>query len=109
LFYFNFYITLLDWLNQLRSLSIDTPFRAIPTSRLHSPRRRKHRQNSTVEKHPWAAHLKQHKFTPPLSPTTPKQATQIKSLLIVTSLLQKSKQMSLIQQIPAGLKRQDVE
>jgi hypothetical protein len=77
-FYFNFYITLFDWLKQLRSLSIDTPFRAIPipTSRLHSPRHREHRQNSTVEKHPSAAHLKQHKFNPPLSPTTPKQATQ---------------------------------
>jgi hypothetical protein len=42
-FYFNFYITLFDWLKQLRSLSIDTPFRAIPTkqvassSPLHAP------------------------------------------------------------------------
>mgnify|MGYP006195779385 CR=1 FL=1 len=78
------YITLFDWLKQLRSLSIDTPFRAIPTkqpasapppqspSRLYSPTR----QDCCVEKHPHAAHPKQHQFDASIHPTTKKQATQ---------------------------------
>jgi hypothetical protein len=113
-FYFNFFITLFDWLKQLRSLSIDAPFRAIPTI---LPRRCEHRPN--VHRQIIAPSKSIHKL-PITSSTnpTPRYIQQLrskpaknsfKSLLIVTSLLTKNKQMSLSQQVPEGLKSHDVE
>ena len=96
-FYYNFYITLFVWLKQLRSLSIDTPFRAIPTKQPASslpPRAPSKRAPSTIplsksiHRLPISSStnltprcIRQQKSKPPKS--------QFKALLIVTLILQK--------------------
>jgi hypothetical protein len=116
-FYFNFYITLFDWLKQLRSLSIDTPFRAIPTKQpassspprapserapsIIAPSKSIHRLCILSSLNSMPRYIRQLKSKPPKS--------QFKALLIVTSILQKAKRMSLSNQIPEGLKSHDVE
>jgi hypothetical protein len=81
-FYFNFYITLFDWLKQLRSLSIDNSLwgntneatcifvataSTVQTSTIN---------HCSLKKHLQAAHPQQPQFNTSLHSTTKKQATQ---------------------------------
>ena len=88
---------------QLRSLSIDTPFRAIPTksnfSVLATAATVKIAPSNNIHQLPISSsrlcipHYIRRKAN-----TLPKSS--FKSLLIVTSLIQKSNKMSLLQQVP---------